>query len=166
MSKLLAIFKPRKLAVPENEVAVIAVPDIKDYLVREYERVNELKRQNEMLREQLELARELQKKYEAALVTLDECSKRQESAKIELRRERERTEKARQEADRYRDLVNTYKIQLNNAALTKEQIRDEIVSEVKNDLVERVASYKGTLSKQKVREMILGEVSEGDAGGG
>ena len=143
-------------------MAVITVPDIKDYLVREYERVNELKRQNEMLREQIESAREVQLKYEAALVTLDEYAKRQESAKIELRREQERTARARQETDKYRDLVNTYKIQLNNAALTKEQIRDEIISEVKNGLIEKIIRYKGTLSKQKVREIILGDAAEGD----
>ena len=150
MSKLPAIFKKRT----PNEVSVIAVPDIKEYLVKEYERVNELKFKNEMLREQVESAKEVQIKYDATLVTLDEYSKRLQIAKLENQRERERTEKARQEADRQRDLVNSYKIQFNNAAVTKEQIKDEIISEVKNGLIEQISNYKGNLSKTIVREII------------
>ena len=152
MSMLPAIFKKRT----PNEVSVIAVPDIKEYLVKEYERVNELKFQNEMLREQVESAKEVQIKYDATLVTLDEYSKRLQIAKLENQRERERTEKARQEADRQRDLVNSYKIQFNNAAVTKEQIKDEIISEVKNGLIEQISNFKGNLSKTIVREIIAG----------
>lgn len=151
MGNFLTIFKPK------TPVPVISVPDIKDYLVKEYERVNELKSQNDVLRSQIESARELQLKYDAALVTLDEYSKRQELSKLEIQKEKERTARARREADELRDLVNSYKIQFNNAAVTKEQIKDEIVSEVKNALIERIADYKGNLSKQKVREIILEE---------
>ena len=154
MSKLLAIFKPKPKI--ENKLALVSVPDIKEYLVREYERVNELKIQNETLVEQLEQMRDLQLKYDAALVTLDEYAKRQEVAKCELQRERERTEKARQEADKQRDLVNSYKIQFNNAAVTREQIKDEIISEVKNGLIEQISNFKGNLSKTMVREIIAG----------
>lgn len=152
MSMLPAIFKKRT----PNEASIISVPDIKDYLVKEYERVNELKHQNELLEAQIENAREVKLKYDATLVTLDEYSKRLQTAKIEIQRERERTEKARQEADRQRDLVNSYKIQFNNAALTKEQIRDEIISEVKNGLIEQISNFKGNLSKTIVREIIAG----------
>ena len=155
MSKLLAIFKPRTPA--KNDVSVIAVPDIKEYLVREYERVNELRLQNEELRNQVEQGRELQLKYDAALVTLDEYAKRQEMAKLELQREKVRTDNARREADNYRDQVNSYKIQLNNAALTKEQIKDEIIAGVKADIIEKINSIRGNLSKKFVCEIILGE---------
>lgn len=155
MSKLLSIFKPRTPVA--KEVQVVAVPDIKEYLVREYERVNELRLQNEALQNQLERCRELQLKYDAALVTLDEYAKRQELAKIELQREKARTDKARQEADNYRDQVNSYKIQFNNAAVTKEQIKDEIISGVKADIIEKISSIKGNLSKKLVCDIILGE---------
>lgn len=151
MGKFLEVF--RKPA-PENKMPVISVPDIKDYLVKEYERVNELKAENDRLRELLEEARELRLKYDAGLVTLDEYSKRLELMKAELVREQERTANARQEADECRDLVNSYKIQINNAAVTKEQIRDEIVDEVKASIIEKINSYKGNLSKKKVCEII------------
>ena len=151
MGKFLEVF--RKPA-PENNMPVISVPDIKDYLVKEYERVNELKAENDKLKELLEQARELKLQYDAALVTLDEYSKRQELSKAELNREKERTANARREADECRDLVNSYKIQFNNAAVTKEQIRDEIVDEVKASIIKKINSYKGSLSKKKVCEII------------
>lgn len=152
MGNFLAIFKPKTPVA--DAMPVISIPDIKEYLVKEYERVNDLKLENERLREQLEQARELKLKYDAALVTLDEYSKRQEIAKLELQREKERTAKARQDADKCRDLVNTYKIQFNNAAVTKEQIKDEITSEIKADIIEKINAHKGNLSKQKVCEII------------
>ena len=160
MGNFLAVFKTRRPAA--DKVPVITVPDIKDYLVREYERVNELKRENERLREREEQARELQLKYEAALVTLDEYSKRQELSKIELQRERDKTAKARQDAEHYRDVANSYKIQFNNAAVTKEQIREEIIAEVRSDIVEQIRSFKGNLSKTKVCEIVLGGYIEGE----
>ncbi len=160
MGNFLTVFKPKRPAT--DKMPVIAVPDIKEYLVKEYERVQELKFQNEQLREQLEQARELQLKYDAALVTLDEYSKRQELAKIELQREKDKTARARQEADNCRDLVNTYKIQFNNAAVTKEQIREEIISEVKADIIEKISEVKGNLSKTLVCKIILGERREGE----
>jgi hypothetical protein len=160
MGNFLTVFKPKRPAA--DEMPVIKVPDIKEYLVKEYERVNELKRQNEWLRGQEEQTRELKLKYDAALVTLDEYSKRQELSKIELQREKDRTAKAREEADKLRDLVNTYKIQFNNAAITKEQIIDEITSEVKADIIEKISEVKGNLSKTLVCNIILGVRREGE----
>ena len=159
MGNFLTVFKPKRSVA---EMPVIAVPDIKEYLVKEYERVSELKRQNEQLREQIEQAMELQLKYDAALVTLDEYSKRQELSKIEIQREKERTARAREDADKCRDLVNTYKIQFNNAAVTKEQIKDEIISEVKAEIIEKISAVKGNLSKTLVCNIILGVRREGE----
>lgn len=156
MGNFLAVFKRKK----EEEMPVIRVPDIKDYLVREYERVGNLKCQNDYLMNELEKAREVQLKYEAALVTLDEYSKRLELAGLELQRERARTARAREDADKQRDLVNTFKIQFNNAAVTKEQIKDEIIAEVKAGIVDMINSFKGNLSKKTVCEIVLGEVSK------
>ena len=68
----------------------VAVPDIKDYLVKEYERVNELKLSTEKLEEDLELSRETKLKYEATLVTLDEYSKRLKNAENEIAKEKQK----------------------------------------------------------------------------
>ena len=58
--------------VPKEQTITVAVPDIKEYLVREYEKVNELKQYVENLENELEQAKEVELKYEATLVTLDE----------------------------------------------------------------------------------------------
>ena len=132
----------------------VAVPDIKDYLVKEYERVNELKLYTEKLEEDLELSRETKLKYEATLVTLDEYSKRLKNAENEIAKERQKAAQARREADNYRDQVNSYKIQFAEAALTKDQIKDEIIEEFKAAVFENINNTKGNLSKALVCAII------------
>ena len=156
MGNFLAVFK-RKAPIAD-EMPVIKVPDIKDYLVREYERAGGLKRQNDYLLNELEKAREVQLKYDAALVTLDEYAKRLELVNLDLQREREKTARAREDADKQRDLVNTYKIQFNNAAVIKEQIKEEVAAEVRASIVDRINRFKGNLSKKVACEIVLGEV--------
>ena len=140
---------------PITDVPVtVAVPDIKDYLVKEYERVNELKLYTEKLEEELELSREIKLKYEATLVTLDEYSKRLKNAENEIAKEKQKAAQARREADNYRDQVNSYKIQFAEAALTKDQIKDEIIEEFKAAVFENIANTKGNLSKAMVCAII------------
>ena len=141
----------------EDCPVVVSVPDIKDYLVKEYERVNALVRENKRLEETLELSREIKLKYDAALVTLDEYSKRLSNADSEIASEKQKTASAREEANILRDQLNSFKIKLNDAALTKEQMRDEIIDFFKDDLIEKIMCAKGNLSKQRVLDIIRGE---------
>lgn len=137
----------------EREV-VISVPDIKEYLVKEYNRVNDLKLLNEGLEQQLKEAEEIKLKYEATLVTLDEYSKRLERAERETRNWKESYQRARQDVKTANDEVNSYKIKFNNAAITKAEIEKEIVEEVKADIVSLVNGRKGNLSKKAVCDII------------
>lgn len=137
----------------EREI-VVAVPDIKEYLVKEYERVNNLKLINEGLEQQLEEAREIKLRYEATLVTLDEYSKRLESAESQIKSQRHTTDNVRAELRAARDEVNSYKIKFNNAAITKAELEREIVDEVKQGIISKINSCKGNLSKKIVCEII------------
>jgi hypothetical protein len=141
----------------EDCPVVVSVPDIKDYLVKEYERVNALVDENKRLEKALELSREIKLKYDAALVTLDEYSKRLSNADYEIAREKQKTASAREEANILRDQLNSFKIKLNDAALTKEQMRDEIIAFFKDDLIEKIMCAKGNLSKQRAIDIIRGE---------
>ena len=141
------------LVVKESPVTV-AVPDIKQYLVNEYERVADLKAKLESYEEKLDIARETDYKYKATLVTLDEYSKRLKHSEELLEKEKSKTEQARQEVAMAKDELNTYKIMLHDAALTKEAIKDEIIAEFKADLVEKINEIKGNLSKKCVLEVI------------
>lgn len=146
--------KNERALVPKEQTITVAVPDIKEYLVREYEKVNELKQYVENLENELEQAKEVEVKYEATLVTLDEYSKRIKLTENKLVEEKGRVVVAQREIRAYIDEVNTYKIRLHDAALTKEAIRDEIVSEFKNNLVENFNAVKGNLSKSIVAKII------------
>lgn len=138
----------------ESEAIVVAVPDIKEYLVKEYERVNDLRLMNEGLEQQLELARETEMKYKATLVTLDEYSKRLKYAEGEIDRLKGSVKTKNEEVRRAIDEVNSYKIKFNDAALTKQEIEIEIVDEVKADLIPRINGLKGNLSKKIVCDII------------
>ena len=137
----------------EREV-VVAVPEIKEYLVREYERVNDLKLINEGLEQQLEKSRETELKYDATLVTLDEYSKRLQRAEMEIQDWKARTERARQDLRAAKDEVNSYKIKFNNAAITKAELEKEIVEEVKAAIISIINGHKGVLSKKTACEII------------
>lgn len=142
-----------KREINEREITV-AVPDIKEYLVKEYERVNDLKLINEGLEQQLEQARETELKYSATLVTLDEYSKRLKQAESEVERWKICTQNARQDLKSERDELNSYKIKFNNAAITKKEIEEEVVEEIKVGLISLLSNQKGNLSKKSVCEII------------
>ena len=142
------------LIVKQPEVISVAVPDIKQYLVNEYKRVEELKAKLEEYELKLEEATELKFKHDAALVTLDEYSKRLKQADENIDKEKEKVESARNEIAKAKDELNTYKIMLHDAALTKEAIKDEIIAEFKSDLVEKINEIKGNLSKKCVLDII------------
>ena len=140
--------------VAKKQEVVVAIPDIKEYLVKEYERVQALKLLNERLEQQLEESREIQLKYEAALVTLDEYSKRIQRAEAEIQDWKKRTENARQDLKIARDEVNSYKIKFNSAAMTKKELETEIVEETKTAIISAIYDHKGTLSKKSACEII------------
>lgn len=144
----------------EREV-VVAVPDIKEYLVKEYERVQNLKLINEGLEQRLEMARETENKYSATLVTLDEYSKRLDRAENEIKEWKRHTENARQDLKAARDEVHSYKIKFTNAAITKEEIEREIVEETQAAIISIFSNHKGNLSKKTVCEIISAYKKDG-----
>lgn len=145
---------------PNERDVVISVPDIKEYLVKEYNRVNDLKLINEGLEQQLQEANEVKLKYEATLVTLDEYSKRLERAEREISSWRESYRRAQQDVKSANDEVNSYKIKFTNAAITKEEIEKEIVEEVKADIISKINECKGNLSKKAVCDLIRSYIKE------
>ena len=139
---------------PKEEEIVVAVPDIKEYLVREYERVNNLKLINEGLEQQIEKIKETELKYDATLVTLDEYSRRLEMAEGEIRKWKSRVESAEHNVKLARNEVNSYKIKFNEIAVTREEITDEIAEMVKKELISKFENHKGALSKKTACEII------------
>lgn len=142
------------IVVKKPEVVSVAVPDIKQYLVNEYERVEVLKAKLEEYELKFEEAIELKFKYDATLVTLDEYSKRLKQAGENIDKEKQRVADARKETAKAKDELNTLKIKMHDVALTKEAMKDEIINEFKAELIEKVSNLKGNLSKKCILELI------------
>lgn len=155
--------KEKDLAIHKNEdrEIIVPVPDIKEYLVREYERVNILKLTNASLERQLEEARETELKYKATLVTLDEYSKRLKLSESEIEKQKQLTKTARQELRNAMDEVNSYKIKFNNAAITKAEVEKEVIEETKAAIVSIISKQKGNLSRKAICEIISAYKKDG-----
>ena len=142
------------LRKPIEQEVIVSVPDIKEYLVREYERVNNLKLINEGLEQRLEAAKETELKYSASMVTLDEYSKRLDIAEEKIKSLQRIREDLENRLNAERGKVNSYAIKFTQAALTKEAIQEEIILDFKKFLVEKFNEVKGNLSKAMVAEII------------
>ena len=146
--------KDETALIVKEQPVMVAVPDIKEYLVNEYERVDKLRQKIEKLENELELARETKYKYDATLVTLDEYKKRLDHSESLLEKEKLKVKDAQNEVSNIKDELNSYKIIMHDAALTKEALIDDIVLEFKSNLVGKLNEVKGNLSKMTVAKII------------
>jgi len=142
----------------KQELATVEVRDIKQYLVDEYERSQKLFNEAEYLKRELERAREVKMKYDATLVTLDEYSKRLENQERRLKSKDYKIEDLQRQLDAARDELNTCKIQLSRAAITREEIKDEIVADAKMQIAQLLQEHKGGMSKALAAELVRGFV--------
>lgn len=132
----------------------VSVPDIKEDLVREYDRGRELLAKIAELENAVEEAEALKFKYDALLVTLDEYSKRCESLENTIATKNEKIREIKSHRDSIRDELNSYKIKMNNYHLDKEGMKEDIIREYKSRLLETISSQRGSLSKKRVIELI------------
>lgn len=145
---MLRIFS-KKQSVPKvrAELATISVPDIKEYLLKEYERSCGLEGTIEVLRSKLDEADNLKIKYDATLVTLDEYTKRIGRKDEEIIKLQNEIQQMKEERKRENDELNSYRIRINDAALTKSEIIDEVIADTKAAIIEELGNHKGNLSK-------------------
>lgn len=141
-------------AEPKNEITTIEVRDIKQYLADEYERSRELHAENERLRRQIERSEEVKLKYDASLVTLEEYKVRIDELETQVKKERRNTEYEKERFKAAVEETNTYKIIMNRTAREKNQIRAEVIAEIKGEIVKRIKAFKGNLSKTKAIELV------------
>lgn len=152
------LFKRKK----ENKLAAyngvnpltVSVPDIKGFLVQEFERSKGMQSIIDDLEEKLEIANEVKIKYDAAMVTIDEYSKRLDAADDKIFKAQEKLKEEREDHAITRDEFNSLKIRLNDAALTKAQIKNEIVREIKREIIAAIKAHKGALSKTSACEIV------------
>lgn len=147
---------PSKAVVDErkNEIAMVHVKDIKQYLVEEYERSKQLYEKYEELQEELEKTEEIKIKYDATLVTLSEYEARLKRLEETIKKREEAINIAKAESKELRNELNDYKIRFSRAALDKEDIKKEVVEETKQEIIKAIKAQKGNLSKILVTGII------------
>lgn len=141
-------------AEPKNEIMTIEVRDIKQYLTDEYERSRDLEAENERLRDRIERSEEVKLKYDASLVTLEEYKTRIDELEKQIQREHQRTEREKEKYKAAIEETNTYKIIMSRTTREKNNIRAEVITDIKSEIVERIKAFKGNLSKTKVIELV------------
>lgn len=137
-----------------GEAIVVSVPDIKQYLVDEMERNKDLSLEIEGLRQKAEEQTELQNKYNAALVALDEYKRRisvlERDIEFACKQRRESFKECRKvESER-----NTYKIKCEQMECEEAQRLQDARRDEREKLIEAmvagIESSKGNLSKDRV----------------
>ncbi len=161
--KMLNIFKRNETERGELEnIKMIAVPDIREYMVQGYKEIEQVRQEKE--REEKAKnnykkdAEKFEKLYDATLVALDEFKKRDDtnSKKIEDLKEKLETEQTIRKADSKESKEEINKLQeeiiiLNNK---NEKIEDITRKKIKTELADKIKEIKGNLSKDKVIEII------------
>jgi DNA repair ATPase RecN len=126
-----------------NEV-IVRVPDIKQRLVDEFERTKKLEQKIEYYERKLDEAKKTEVEYKATLVTLDEYCDRIERNESIVTKKDDDISRWRERYDAAVDEVNSYKIQFNTIARTKEDIRTEVATEICQRIVEEVKDFAGS----------------------
>lgn len=133
---------------------VVSVPEVKEYLVREFEKTKGLLNIIDGLNEKLEAAEEFKIKYDAAMVTVDGYSTKLADLEDRMTKLQEKLSKEKESHTKTRDELNSYKIKFNNISLTKMQIKNEIVKEIKGEIILAIKAHKGALSKSVACEIV------------
>ena len=74
----------------KSDVVSVPVPDLKQYLVQEFEKARDRELIIEGLQQQLEAAEIVEQKYGAVLVTLEDYQRRLDDAETKATKEKER----------------------------------------------------------------------------
>lgn len=148
------LFKKQELAPRRQEVQKIEVRDLKEYLVKDFEQMEQNEEKIAYLNERIEELEKIEMKYKATLITLEEFDMR-------VNREKEKTIKIEEKYNRLREDMKFLEEQKNDCIIREKQaldkinnVKDTILNEYKKELIEKIKGIKGALSKQKVYDII------------
>jgi len=133
-----------------KELITVLVPDIKQYLVDEYDAARKRELHITALEEKLETTKELEMKYKATLVTLEEYKNRlaDKDKQIEgIKRKKELM------ADRLKstsDELNSEKLLNIKIGRTADEITANIDGKLRKAIIDEISHTKGNISKDQV----------------
>lgn len=164
---MITLFKNKKVKKQEvdtkiENIKMIAVPDIREYMIQGYKEIEQVKQDKEAMERSRnnykQDAEKFEKLYDATLVTLNEFKQRDERntkkiTELENKLEAE-MEFSKQDNKIQKDEINKLQeeiIVLNNKNGKLKNTTKEII---KNQLTEKIKKTKGNLSKNKIIEII------------
>lgn len=146
------------MIVKKEELPTIAVRDLKDFLVKDFEQIqnNEIVIKN--LKNEIERLTEIEIKYKATLITLEEYDARILREKNTIY---ELEDKIKEKNKRIKELEE----EKNNCLIREKQANDKInnakdyaVKEIKKEIISKIKKIKGNIGKTKIIEMIESEI--------
>lgn len=160
---LLGLFKKKEITDEELEnMKMIAVPDIRAYMLKGYEEIREVKSENEKLKSSLkeykEKANKFEQLYNAQLLVSQEFEERYNNSE----KKRERFEKLLNDEEEFRKVDNREskqeidRLKEQNYILHEklEEAKIIISKEIKEELINKIQVFKGNLSKSKIINLI------------
>lgn len=143
----------------------IPIPDVKTYLLKEYERAFEREDYIKTLEQQIKDYKIIEQKYNAMLVVQEkreERYKKQEEQIVEQKKTiNKKEEEIKKEKEKQLNTIanakeenNILKEQIKELSKAREAIEKESIKEFKNTISSKIRSLKGHISKQSIIEII------------
>lgn len=149
------IFKRKnELVVTNQEIQTIPVRDLKDYLVKDFEQIQQNEVEISNLKDRVDELEKIEIKYKATLITLEEFDIRVAREKGKTIKLEEKNKNLKEEIKRLEEQKNNYIIREKQALDKINNVKDTIQNEYKEKLISQIENTKGTLSKKRVCEII------------
>ena len=164
---MITLFKNRKVKKQEEDtqienIKMIAVPDIREYMIQGYKEIEQVKQDKETMKKSRDNykqdAEKFEKLYDATLIALNEFKQRDERninkiAGLENKLNEER-EFRKQDNKKNKEEINKLQEEIIILKNKKGKIENTEREKTKTKLTEQIKKTKGNLSKDKVIELI------------
>lgn len=142
------------LSKKKQEIQTIPVRDLKEYLVKDFQKIKEDEMIISNLKDRIDELEQIEIKYNATLITLEEFDSR-------IAREKEKVIKLEDKIFGYKEEIKKLEEEKNNCIIKEKQAldklnnaRETIIDEYQDKLIDCINSEKGQLSKKKICEII------------
>lgn len=136
----------------------ISVPDLKQYLIKEYERVQEMKDELAKKDEQLKAAEKFHSDYLGLGVVASEYKREIQGQKWEISKLKTTIENYDKEKAANNEKLNTFVIASKNAEEDKKAFVEECLKRQRKELVREVSELKGNITKAQIIELLKEQI--------
>lgn len=153
-NKITNFLSTKKLIDMKQEVQTIPVRDLKEYLVKDFQKIKEDEMIISNLKDRIDELEQIEIAYNATLIALEEFDSR-------ISREKEKVIKMEDKILGYKEEIKKLEEEKNNCIIKEKQAldklnnaRETIINEYQDKLIDYINSEKGQLSKKKICEII------------